>query len=425
MKGLTNRAIQFILHPDRKNFLIYSIGAFFLKGVSFLLIPMYTSLLSAAEFGSYDLLRTFGSVTEIILSLGLLQLIYAEFYAKDSVSKREFLSAFITIYLNVSGILYLLLTVGLFFVSDSLFPGVSYLLVVMVMITTFLNFFQVMLLTVLKLSFEAMRVTMLQVILGVTTLLLNILLVYALRTGIDGIIYSTLAVTLISCMYGIWHFRSKLTGISLRLNAVQLRHYLKLGLPFIPNVLAFWIMISANRWILLHYSGLEDVGIYSLAFRITAVFEPLFIEPFLAAYTPVLLKKFQDGQYEQGFMVRIAGILSFFFFAGWMLQQAGDWVVGEEFRASTALVPPLALAYAFNLIAQSSSLILIHQKKVRLLLLCVLAGSLTGIIMNFVLVPSYGAMGSAVSTLSGHAVWAFNVVTLSVISLNGLNRKRI
>ena len=422
MTGLTERAFNFFLHPDRRNFFIYSIGAFFLKGVSFLLIPMYTSLLSAAEFGSYDLLRTFGSVTEIILSLGLLQLIYAEFYSDDSESKRKFLSAFISIYLNVSGLLYIVLTAGLFFFTDHLFPGVSFLLVAMVMITTFLNFFQVMLLTVLKLSFQALRVTMLQVILGVTTLLLNILLVYALRTGIDGIVYSTLIVTVLSCCYGIYHFRNKLKGFSFRLDKGQLQHYLKLGMPFIPNVLAFWIMISANRWILLHYSGLDEVGIYSLAFRLTAVFEPLLIEPFLAAYTPVILKKFKEGNYDQGYVIRIAGILALFFFAGWLLQHAGSWVVGEAFTASIALVPPLAIAYAFNLIAQTSALILIHRKKVLHLLVCVVVGSLSGIIMNFILVPSYGAMGSAVSTAIGHAVWALAVVFLSMTMLNKLKR---
>lgn len=420
MTGLTERVSQFLLHPDRKNFFIYSIGAFFLKGVSFLLIPMYTGLLSAAEFGSYDLLRTFGSVTEIILSLGLLQLIYSEFYARDSESKQKFLSAFISIYLNVSGVLYIILTTGLYFLSDQIFPGVSYLLVVMVMITTFLNFFQVMLLTVLKLSFQAMRVTMLQVILGVTTLLLNVLLVYALRIGIDGIIWSSLAVTVLSCCYGMYYFRSKLSGISFRLNRSQVRHYLRLGLPFIPNVLAFWIMISANRWILLHYSGLDEVGIYSLAFRLTAVFEPLLIEPFLAAYTPSVLRKFKDGDYSQGFVIRVSGILVFFFLAGWLLQQAGHWVVGEEFAASIALVPPLAIAYAFNLIAQSSALILVHKKKVFHLMICVVTGSIAGITLNFILVPSYGAMGSAASTAVGHAVWALAVLVLSLNLLNKL-----
>ncbi len=77
----------FIRHPSRKNFLIYGTGAFFLKGITFFLLPLYTNLLSATEIGHYDLLRNFAGITEILFSLGLLQLIYIEYFDHAENSK--------------------------------------------------------------------------------------------------------------------------------------------------------------------------------------------------------------------------------------------------------------------------------------------------------------------------------------------------
>lgn len=412
-----SKSISFLLHPERRNFLIYTLGALFLKGVSFFLIPLYTNLLSTAEFGNYDLLRNFASVTEIILSLGLLQLIYVEYFDKNNVSKTRFISTFLSIYLVISTLLYLVLGVAVFFYGAFFLPGIKYSLVLIVLITTYLNFFQVMLITVLKLSFKAVKVSVLQVVLGCTNLVLNIILVYGLKYGIDGIIVSSLVVTILSCCYGVLLFRKQLKQFSISFSFDEAKHYLAFSLPFIPNVLSFWIMNSANRWILLNYSGIEEVGIYSVAARITAIFEPLLIDPFLSAYTPVILSRFKEGNYNQDFLKRIILIPIVFAAMGFVLQRLGGLVIGEAFANSLHLVIPLSVMYAFNLIAQSSALILINRRMVNVMLLCVVAGSISCIALNFVLVPVYGAMGSVLGTLAGHIIWAALVTITAIIVL--------
>ncbi len=406
-------AIKFFKHPDRRNFLVYALGAFFLKGVSFFLIPMYTNLLTAGEFGSYDLLRTFGSVIEIIFSLGLLQLLYVEFFDKNNHSKAKFIATFISIYLVIATVLYLITAVAMLFFTDTMFPGIRYNLVLIVLITTYLNFFQVMLVTVLKLSFKAVRVSVLQVTLGCTSLLLNIILVYGLKKGIDGILISSLAITVLSCFYGVFVFRKQLSEFRITLNKQEFIRYLRMGMPFIPNVLSFWVMNSANRFILLNYSGLNEVGIYSVAARITGVFEPLLIEPFLSAYMPALLQKFKSGNYNQSFLLRTLLVPVAFIIPGFLLMAAGNLVIGPGFAESVHLIVPLSVAYAFNLLAQSSGLILIHRKRINIMLYCVMTGSVVSVAVNFMLVPSMGATGSMVAAIAGNVVWAALITYLA------------
>lgn len=410
---IKERLREFLKQPQRKNFLIYALGAFFLKGISFFLIPLYTNLLSAAELGHFELLRNFQSVTEILLSLGLLQTIYAEFFEKNHESRSKLLGSFLSVYLVISSGLYILLAGFMFFAAGWAFPGIKFSLVVLVMMTTYLNFFQVILITVLKLTFQAVRVSLLQVILGCSNLILNVALVYFMRKGIDGILFSSFVVTLMCCLYGTWHFRVQVRRFRLTFSWTEARSYLLQSLPYIPNTLVFWIMNSANRWILLHESGINEVGIYSAAARLTAVFESLVMEPFMSVYLPYVLSSFRDGNYSQPLLWRVISFPALFLLMGTGIRFAGGLVIGDAFLDSMDLVIPLSLSYAFNLLAQSASLILIYRKMVNRMLLCVLAGSIASIAFNLIFVPEYGAMGSAFAIAGGNLIWSLVVMASS------------
>lgn len=416
------RISNFFKITHRKNFLIYALGAFFLKGLSFFLIPLYTNLLSPAELGSYDLLRNFGSVIEIIFSLGLLQIIYAEFFENSQESKIKLLSSFLSVYLVISTVLYVTLALVMIVTGSVVLPGIRFTLIALVLATIYLNFFQVLLITVLKLSYQAVRVSVLQVILGCTNMALNIFLVYHLRVGIDGILYSSFIISVISCAYGTWYYRKQLLNFKIEYNWSQARYFLSNSLPFIPNVLSFWLMNGANRWILLNYSGIHEVGIYSAAARVTTVFEPLLMDPFMSVYLPVVFTSFRAGKFSHGFLWRIITMPLVFMILGFGFQLLIGKVVGKDYLDSLVLIVPLALAYSFNLIAQSSGLIMNYKKMVRRMLLCVITGSVVSIAINFILVPKYGAMGSAIGAIAGNGIWALIVTVNALIILRRLRK---
>ena len=73
-----------------KNTLIISLGKFSTRIVSFILLPLYTALLSKSEYGSYDLLNT---ISIFLIPLITLQLEEAMFRflidAKNSGDKKK------------------------------------------------------------------------------------------------------------------------------------------------------------------------------------------------------------------------------------------------------------------------------------------------------------------------------------------------
>lgn len=161
-------------------------------------------------------------------------------------------------------------------------------------------------------------------------------------------------------------------------------------------------MTSANRWILLNYTDLEQVGYYSLAFKFSSLFEPLVIAPFLSAYTPRVMKRFQTGDYTQELYKFILGGIPAFIVMGFALQLLASWMIDEKFYPALILIPMLVFNAYFSLMAQVCAYILVFQKRILAMLSAITGAAVIGVVTNFVLVPAYGAMGSAIAyNLSG------------------------
>ncbi len=387
-----------------RNFFVYSFGALFLKGVSFFLLPLYTKLLSPEEYGILELLSTFSNVLDITLSLGLLSVLLIEYYHFSDENRKKLIAQIISSFLAISTPLYILVLTFVLIFQDYYFPGVKSLLVVVVVITSYLTFFQSLITLLLKQMQQAAQVTILQVATGIFSIGLNVLFVYGMRKGIDGIIWSSFIAVFLFFIYSTWFMYSRL-GYHFALDKNELKKFLKLGLPFVPNALAVWFMNSANRWILLEYTNLDEVGYFSVATKFSALFEPMVIQPFLSAYTPQILKKFSNGNFHQNpGKIFILAVL-FFGLSGFALQLIAGWMIDDKFDSALHLIPILVAANIFSLVAQVLANILVFKKRVASMLLSIVAGAGVSFIANFALVPEYGALGAAIAINVGGIVW--------------------
>ncbi len=66
-----------------KNTLIYSIGSFGSKNLSFLLLPLFSLYLTTVEMGQYDLILTFVLLVTPLITLQLSDAIYRWLIATD------------------------------------------------------------------------------------------------------------------------------------------------------------------------------------------------------------------------------------------------------------------------------------------------------------------------------------------------------
>jgi O-antigen/teichoic acid export membrane protein len=412
---MIDRAKKIFTSETGRNFLIYSFGALFLKGISFLLIPLYTRILPPSVYGNLDLLNTFSGILDVFFSMGLVQVVFIEFLHLEREERLKMVNRVISLYVTVSTFLY----VAMFVIAAGKFldilSGVNNLMIAMSFATTYLLFFQGMLLSILRLSGKAMRATIFQVVLGCITIGLNLLLVYYLKMGITGILVTGLTVAVLSALYAYVLFRQYGFTFFYSFEPEVIRKYLKLSLPFIPGALSIWFMYSANRWILLNYTNVDEVGIFSVATRFGSVFDQLMIQPFLNAYVPVIMARLRNRDTSSPIIRVSLGSLIVFGIIGTLMSLFGKWFIGPSYHSALPVIPVLAIASAFSLIAQATAVQLVFQKKSMYLLYAVIIGSIASVGGNFLFVERFGSMGAAFGNLSGNLIWATMIAVFTFI----------
>jgi O-antigen/teichoic acid export membrane protein len=383
---------------------IYSFGALFVKGVSFLLIPLYTKALTPEEYGILDLLSTFANVLDITLGLGLLSAALLEYYHKTTQERRVFFNVILQVYLRISGLLYVVALILVLIFRDHLFPNTKMLLIVLTAATSYLSFFQGFLIFIFKQSQKVLHATLLQIAVGTIAIALNIWFVLGIDWKMDGIVWSSFISVICLLLYALYAL-GQLMDLNFRVSFQDMRSVVLLGLPFVPNALALWLLNYSNRWIILHYCSADELGYFSAAVKFSSLFDPLIIQPFIGAYAPRVLERMRRGEMKQNFtQIAYSGAIGFAI-AGFLVQQIATFMLAQPYHPALQLIPYLVFSNFFALMAQVLASVLVFKKMVRPMLFAISAGALSTVILNLLLVPSLGGWGAAIAANGGALVW--------------------
>ncbi len=398
-----------------KHSAIYGVGHILSRGIGFLLLPLYTNLLSTAEYGIVALIFTFLAFANILFLYGL-DSAFLRFYAVEEVGsgKKRVLSTTMLMAAFSSLILFLLFYLFAETLSRLVLgqPGMAVLLKMAAGILLFdtISTFPYLLLRLEERSggFIAYRFINIFV-----TLALNILLVAHLRMGVRGVFLSNLIAsgfTMVILLPIIW------SRIAPSLSTGLAKELLKFGLPFIPAGLASMTMELIDRYMLKAMKGLEVVGIYNAGYKL-GLMMLLVVMAFKFAWQPFFLNL---GREESRAKRSFAATLVYFLLVTSFLLLAVSFVVddlvrldvfgvtifGSSFWSGTQVVPVVLLAY----IMMGVYLIFLPgiylRKKTHFVPLFTGAGAVTNILGNLLLIPRWGMMGAAWATFLGYTTMA-------------------
>jgi O-antigen/teichoic acid export membrane protein len=398
-----------------KHSAVYGLGHILSRGIGFLLLPLYTNVLSTAEYGLVALVFTFIAFVNILFLYGL-DSAFLRFYAleEDAEGKRRVLSTTFLLTAFTS----ILFFAVLFFLSDPLSRFVlgrsdiqSLLrMAAGILLLDTLSTFPYLLLRMEERSsrFILYRFVNISLNLG-----LNILLVAHLKKGVSGVFISNLiasAFTLVILLPVIWSRITPFVSIKLA------KEFLKFGLPFLPAGLASMAMELIDRYMLSSMKGLEIVGIYNAGYKL-GLFMLLVVMAFKFAWQPFFLSMGRD---ESRAKKSFAAVLTYFLLAGSFLLLAvsffvddvvrlrlgGISVFGPEFWAGTQVVPVILLAYVLMGVYLIFLPGIYLRKKTQFVPLFTGAGAIVNVVCNLLFIPRWGMMGAAWATLLGYLIMA-------------------
>ncbi len=394
---------------------IYGIGYVFSRFLTFLLLPLYTNVLSQEQYGLITMGYLFLGIVKIFYTYGIDSafLRYYEISDEDGDRTLYFSTAFWSVF-GTS----LLLSIAVIALHNPitlfLFEEPSYSVVVLLLgFILFADALNILPRTLLRIREQAVMYTLVVLLNVSVTLGLNIYLIAFRGMGVLGAFianaFASLAMFLaLSPLI--------LRGVRFRFSSVHWQSLLKFGIPLVPAGLAATALELIDRLLLKELTDLATVGLYTSGYKL-GIFMMLVVTAFYYAWQPFFMK---EGQHDDGgdlfariftyFLFVLGGLfvlLTLFLREIINISLFGVDLLGEGFRSALPIVPIIFAAYMFyGAYVNFLPGVYLKAKSSRLAYFTG-AGALVNIVGNLLLIPPFGIFGAAWSTLLGYATMAF------------------
>ncbi len=392
--------------------MIYSAGLFARKAIVFLLIPIYTRALPPEEYGVLGIVYFIMTFLVSLYMFGLNDSMARYFVLEEN--KKKIFSTVFNIVLLVG---FLFTVIG--FCSQTLFSRLLFsspnyqVIFRLTMVLILAETLHLLPILTLRLDEKAMRLTLTNIARFIINISLNIYLVVYLEWGLAGILYGNIISILLVSL--------SLTDIFRQYYSVQIagdryKPLLKYGLPFLPNALFIGVIMMADRYIIELLKGLEAVGHYTLGDQLGRAIS-VFVYGFMHAWTALVFKVKKEDHSKAIFdqilqLYARAGIVIWFLLSIY-IEEIYQVFVGPGYSAGIALVAPIALAYFLFGIEDNFAAAIYIKGRSALFPIATAVAALLNILLNILIIPKYGIIGAAYTTLLSYIIYTAVVYRLA------------
>lgn len=379
-----------------KNTIIIFIGKASTQLISFLLLPLYTSYIITSEYGYVDLITTYVSliVLVITLELDLAAFRFLIDYRDDEQGKKKVVTN-VFLCLIITTIVFLVC----FFIINKFLKFKYADLILLIIIA---NVFSSVVLQIARGLGKNIDYSIACIIGGITTILLNVILIVGLGYGGKGLLI-TMAVSNVSIsLYLIFKLKiHKMIDLKHRDKKI-IKNLLKYSIPLIPNQISWWIIDASDRTIVSMFLGIASNGIYSIANKIPTILNGIY-SVFHLSWSEQASIHFEEEGKEKYFStvinngIKIFGSICLLMITGMPL--IFDVFINSNYKESYYQIPILLLGILANIIMSLISVVYVAKKLSNELAKTSIITAAINIIVNLILIKFIGLYAASISTL--------------------------
>ena len=387
---------------------LYLVAQTFQKATSFLLIPVWTYYLLPADYGILGTMGAYSNLLHLGLMMGIYGAVIRRYYESETDPeelKSYVFSNFLFLAVVSGAILLLLGTLGSHCwnrISSGAIPFHPFAILTLVIIWAGLLWR--MPLSLYQAQQRAAAFVIMEGVLFILSVALGLSLVAGYHMGAYGqLLGAAIAQGLMAIIATGLLFREWFT---LRLAWPHVRSALAFGLPLVPHLLSAWALTFVDRIMLEHYVSLTDAGYYNLGYNLGMGMLVL-VTSINQAYQPYyygLMSTTPDA--EKKILKIVAGYLA----AVGLITLAGSLFAGElisiltppRYQNAAVFVPPILLSYLLVGLYYFVGSPLFYFKRTKLLPFITGGAAVFNIILNYFLIPRYGAIAAAWTTLASY-----------------------
>ena len=389
------------------NTAVFTVGKLLSKILTFFMIGLYTACLSEAEFGTAELVTNVANLLIPLACVGISEGIFRSAAAREG-DKEAFFTNGLLVY-GVGSAVFLCLSPLLGLIPR--FAGSVWLIAAYVVVANLHTVVSQYLCAIGRTTlFAGQGILNTVLVIG-----LNILFLPALDFGVEGYVGSIILADLLTTVFLILVTRLwravKPRSVSRRTVAAML----KFCLPLVPTTIFWWITGVSDRYMVDMMCSPELNGLYTAAYKIPnlliyaiSIFDSAWKLSVSAEEDPEACAAFYSRVWRAYTTLAFIGggclILCSRLFAGILF--AGDFVEAWVY------IPVLTLATVFTALCTFLGSVYFASKRTMGSMLTALAGAVLNVVLNFLLIPSYGAMGASAATFASYfAVCILRLIT--------------
>lgn len=376
-----------------KNTLLLSIGTLLTNVLQFVMVPIFSSWLTTAEYGTFDLCVTYVSLMLPIINLASGEAVFRYSLDVDHADKKKFISDGLAIVAINSFITSIVLSIIAIVLNKMiLFPFLALLLG-----QVFNSYCQSFLRGIKKLPIYSVGNI-------ITTIFISAfvtLFILCFRMGLYGIVIG----------YAIGYFAGDIFILMISrywqyfsFNLISLRgmlYLIKYSYPLIPNNICWWIINVSDRLIINKILGASFNGIYAISNKVPNVCASVFgmfniswQESASETVASADRNKYFNKIYNSTIAILISlctGVLSL----NWFLY---DYIFDSKYSDARLYMPILVVAIVFNSLSQFYGGIMISLKRPKANGITTLLGAIVNAAVHIGLVYFIGLYAAAIST---------------------------
>ena len=396
------------------NTMILAAGTFASKLIVLLMMPFYTKLLSPNQFGTADLVSQTANMIIPIACIGIAEGLFR--FALDCEDRRKVFSTAMTALFCSTAVMFAAIPILNLFDSFS-----GYVLLIGAYVAC-ANFHSVAAHYV-RAKGRTTLFAVQGIINTVLTVALNVLFLLVFDLGALGYVLSVVIADFTVTLIVIFAARLYRDFSIKQFDRHILKDLLKYCIPYIPTTMLWLITSVSDRYIVKAFCGIGETGLYAASYKIPTLLT-LAAGVFIEAWQFSAVK---DATAEE--RGRFFGTV-YRSYTGAIFMAASVLIAGSRIFTSILLdatyysawqyVPVLVGATVFSTLVSFMGSVYFVEKKSVLSIVTALTGALINIVLNFILIPKYGAMGAAVATLISYiVVYAVRVInTKKYVSFN-------
>lgn len=405
-----------------KNLGLLTISNFGSKILTFLLVPLYTNILTTGEYGIYDLYITITLLLSPVFSLNIADAVMRFALEKGKNQRDVFTVGFIRI-----------ITATIVFAVIVAFNYTFNIIPVFNQFPFFLWFYFALSLTydfLTQFTRGMDKISDLAIaglINSATMVTLNILFLLVIKIGLTGYFLANCLAFFVPIIYLTLRLKTyKMLNIKFKDKPLK-KEMERYSTPIIFNTISWWINNVSDRYIITWILGIEANGIYSVAYKIPSVLN-VFQSIFSQAWTISAIKEFDDENKKFYSAIYKMYNFSMVFVCSALLlfnQLIAKILFAKEFYEAWKYAPFLLISVVFGSLSGFLGGIFSAAKKSTTFAKTTIVGAVINIVLNIALVEKIGAIGAAITTLISYfVVWASRFYQANKIIKIEINLKR-